>query len=458
MGVIATLERPVVEVAPGESADCEVRLYNDGTVVDTFVLDVLGDARDWVTVSPQEVSAFPGDVATAKLTFAPPRSADVAEGVIGYALRAMSQEDTEHSAIEEGSVRVGGFQEVETELVPRTIRGSRAARGRIAIDNLGNSPVPVRLSGTDEDGLLRFRFKPSTVTVDGGTTRMVPYRLRPKTRFLRGQPRTHVYRVVVTAAGKRTETTGSLVQPPMLPHWAPKALLLAAAAAVVTLVISPTFFKPQADSQVTSAQSSQTPSPGTSPGSGASDGATQPPSGDQGATTSPSNGTGGSPGTTPSPSGSGAPSQGTTKPATGTSPSTSPGNGTGSGTNQGTSGDQPVETHQADLRLGGKAKPAKAGVYTRFDHTVPDGNVLEISDLVLENPANDSGTLQLLRGDQLLRSFDLKDPQREWHWLNPRRFAAGEKLVIAINCTNTGGKECTTVAALSGHSYGPGQQ
>ncbi|MFB7056463.1 hypothetical protein ACFCXT_25485 [Streptomyces vinaceus] len=439
MGVIASLSDEVTEVEPGESARCTIKLCNSGAVVDTFLLDIRGDVKDWTKITTPEVSIFPGEVATVDIVFSPPREAAVKEGRVGYAVRVMSQEDTENSAIVEGAVEVAGFRELETELISRTLRGSRSARGRLAVDNLGNSPVTVRLTGADDDAKLRFHFPRSSVTVDGGTTRVIPYRLKPRSRFLRGEARTHVYRIQAKGPGVKSEAAGSLVQPAMLAPWAPRALLMAVGAAAVAMVMVPTYFAPQATSLLSGKNvpgdedSSSDPvvpaSSSTSTGDAkkeettlAKGNAQQTPGG---------NGDKGS-----------NPGQGT---PTGTAP---PGN------TQQTPAPVLADMVATNFRLEAKSKPAKAGTYSVKRHeAVAKGQTLAISDLHIENVAKDTGTVQLRRNDEVLYEYSLGDEKKEWHWLEPIVFTEGQQVTLAVNCTNGDNKDCTPAFAFSGRTY-----
>ena len=51
MGASVTLVTPAVAVEPGQTISIDIRVRNTGTVVDEFVLDVLGDAAGWAVVS-----------------------------------------------------------------------------------------------------------------------------------------------------------------------------------------------------------------------------------------------------------------------------------------------------------------------------------------------------------------------------------------------------------------------
>ncbi|MEV6681607.1 hypothetical protein AB0N09_32760 [Streptomyces erythrochromogenes] len=445
MGVVATLSDEVIAVEPGESASCSVKVLNDGTVVDSFHLDVLGDAKDWAKASPSEVRVFPGEVATVEIVFSPPREAKIRKGDTTYALRVMSQEDTDHSAIVEGVVNVTAYEEVETELISRTLRASRSARGRVALDNLGNAPVTLRLTGADEEGKLRFRFPRPTVTVDPGTTQVVSYRVKPRNRFLRGEQQNHVYRIQAKGPGVKSEAAGSLVQTAMLAPWMPKAFMLVAAAATVGVVMFPTFFSPAKftllgkNASVSSDKEVDPPAPtpgGSDDPNGKNGGAADAKAADPKAGKDAATG-GKGPTPTPTPSGGATPAA--------------------KDAGDGKQADPPpalAEARPTTVELQANSEPAKAGTYSiKSGDAVPEGEILALSDLKIDNSAGDSGTVQVRRDDQVLYAFDLKDAQKNWYWTQPLTFTKGQTVSLAVNCLNTSGKNCTPTASFSGRTY-----
>src|SRR5439155_21565284 len=87
MGALASLAGGPVQVEPGSQATAEIRVRNTGSVVDLFTFEVLGDAKPWSTLEPATFSLFPGAEETARITFSPPRSSQVAAGQIPFAVR-----------------------------------------------------------------------------------------------------------------------------------------------------------------------------------------------------------------------------------------------------------------------------------------------------------------------------------------------------------------------------------
>ncbi|MEU6707906.1 COG1470 family protein [Streptomyces wuyuanensis] len=412
--------------------------------MDSFTLDVLGEAAEWTTVEPSSINVFPGDDARATLTFAPPRSAEVTSGGKAFALRVMAREDTEGSVVQEGTVEVGTYTEVAGELVPRTVRGARVARTKVAVDNLGNGPVTVQLMGSDESGDLAFQFVPPKITIEAGTTRLVPLRVRMKRRFMTGQPKTLPMEVTVLAAdGSRTQIPGVVVQPPLLPRWLPKAATFATAGLVLALVIGPTILNAAPKSSAAEGTVTED-SGGTTGGGGTGD------KDGEGA----KEGEGDKPGEgTASPSD--APDDSTGGSAGGTSGGTSGGGAdTGKQKISGSGGgaaEAAVTIDSLTFRLESAVKPADKGPFTSYSRKVEEGQTISISDIVLENAPGSKGTLEIRKNSDPLLRYDLARLQRDAaHWLEPIVFEAGDRIVLAVRCTESDSDTCAPAALFSG--------
>ena len=257
MGASVTLVTPAVAVEPGQSVSVEVRIRNTGTVVDEFVLDVLGDAAGWAVVEPGSVSLFPGAEGTAKAVFSPPRASGTPAGHVPFGLRARSREDPAGSAVEEGSVEVGAFQEPYAELVPRTSRGSSSGSHDLAVDNRGNMRLSAEIEATDADRQLQFDVKPPAVVVEPGMAAFAKIRVSPVKRFWRGQPKTRPFQLYVKPEGGAPITLdGTLLQESVLPPWFLKALLAIIGLLIALVLIWLLLLKPSIETAASEAVAS----------------------------------------------------------------------------------------------------------------------------------------------------------------------------------------------------------
>ncbi|MEV7418808.1 hypothetical protein [Streptomyces sp. NPDC089919] len=467
MGVIASLDDRDVAVEAGERATCTVRLHNDGRTVDTFTLDVLGeDVVEWASVEPESVNVFPGDDAVAVITFAPPRSADVPCGTKDFALRIMAQEDTDGSVIEEGTVEVLGFSEVAAELVPRTARGARTARTKLAVDNFGNGPVTVQFTGKDESGAVAFSFKPVQTVVEGGTTQLIPVRMKMKQRFLTGQPKTVPVEIGLTASdGTKLDTAGVVVQPALLPRWFPKALTFLVAGVILVAVLGPTFFDDRPKSKAVAmaktdsgadgkgaaggAGNQTPPSPGTQQSPSAPPPGQQPAGGDTGQGQNQNQGAGQAPAAGAGGSGGGAANGG----ANGSGGASNSGGANSSGGTGGSGGSAAkppagggARTTSENIRIPGRGTTDSSGFLTS-SRKVGAGESITVPEVVVSNQPGSAGTLQIRKNGTVLLSLDLATTPTSYRkqFPAPVTFKAGDSIVVAVQCKAESGT-CTPSA------------
>jgi hypothetical protein len=388
MGAIAVLGTRSLAVAPGAQASVEIRVRNNGTVVDQFTLQVLGDAAAWSSAEPPIVSLFPGAEQTARISFRPPRSPDVGAGPLPFGVRVASQEDPAGSVVEEGQLQVGAFTETSAELAPRTSRGRTAATHDLAVDNRGNTVLNTSITGLDPDRTMAYDIKPPALVIDPGAAAFSKVSVKPRRRFWRGQPRTHSFQLQLDAAGQAPVLVGgSMLQEPILPSWLLKALALLLAALVALALAWLLFLRPaiQSTAQERAEQVlEQAGIPLQDPN----------PNG---------NGNGnGQPTPTPAPGGTDEPPGPTPTPA-----------------------------------QGGVQAPRDGRIAAGSDPVTPsEGRTLFVTDLVFSNPDGTSGSLRLRRGNQDLMVLNLDNfRDLDFHFVTPIAIGSGQNL--RLQCSGT---------------------
>ncbi|MFN8518232.1 MAG: hypothetical protein U0667_02320 [Chloroflexota bacterium] len=386
MGAIAVLGTRSIAVAPGAQASVEIKVRNNGTVVDQFSIQVLGDAAPWSASEPPVVSLFPGAEQTARVTFKPPRSPSVPAGPMPFGVRVASQEDPAGSVVEEGQLQVGAYSETSAELAPRTSRGRTSATHDLAIDNRGNTILNASVTGLDPDRTLAYDIKPPALVIDPGAAAFTKVAVRPRRRFWRGQPKTHAFQVQLDGGPAPVLVGGSMLQEPLLPPWLLKALALLLAALVALALIWVLFLQPAIRSTAQESAEEVLAGVGITPNPN--------PNG---------NGDG---------NGDGQPSPTPTTPGQSTSPTTpTP-----------TPGPAGVQT-PTDGRLVAGGTPAAPS----------DDRTLYVTDLVFSNPNGTSGTVRLRRsGDDLfvLNLDNFRD--LDFHFVTP--IAVGSDQSLRLVC------------------------
>ncbi|MGW3296328.1 RICIN domain-containing protein [Streptomyces xiamenensis] len=220
MTLWTSLEPASATVAPGDSTRVRLRLRNTGDVVDEYRFEPVGDVAPWTTVEPQTLRLYPGTTGAVELTFAPPRTPDATAGPTPFAVRITPTEHPEAVTVPEGNVTVLPFSEVRAELVPPTVKGRFRGRPRLAVDNLGNTPLTASLSGSDNGDQLSYDLHPSNVRIEPGRAAFVKATLRPKEIRWFGGKEERPYTLAVQRSGKEPlPVEGTFLQRGFLPGW-----------------------------------------------------------------------------------------------------------------------------------------------------------------------------------------------------------------------------------------------
>jgi len=238
--VVAELVERSVRVEPGAEATATVRLSNISSVVESYALEVVGDAARWSLVEPAEVTLFPGAETTATLRFRPPREPGVRPGRLPFGVKVRPLQDAAQSVVEEGVLVVAEYDQLGAELLPQRVVARRGGRFGVALDNRGNRPTTVEVQARDPAGVLIMIVRPKSLEVPPGTTRFVRVRVLPRQRYLSGAPKPHRFKVeVIPDRGPRRSLDGDFTQMGVLPGWALLALAAVGALALWFLLLRP---------------------------------------------------------------------------------------------------------------------------------------------------------------------------------------------------------------------------
>jgi len=433
MGAEASLTPAVLPVRPGAEAVAELSVTNTGTVVDSFTLEVLGDAAAWARCEPPVLSLFPGQSETVRVTFQPPAGPGTRPGHLAFGIRIMATEDAAHPAVEEGALDIAGIPALSTDISPRTgrARGRRAGRYQVAVDNRGNAPAIVELAGWDGQDLVDVSVDPKSIEVGPGAAVFVKTRTRARKRIWRGASVLHRFTVGVRPTGDPADPyapntpeplEASLLQEAAIPGWLAKVSGLVVLALVALAVLWFTVLKPVVRDTATSATNQALTAAGITPAANAAGSGGGGAGGGSGAGSGGSGGAGGA----PSASASAAPSQPATSPtppATNTAPAPS----------------------AFALELGSSQSLTAAAKQT-----------YTVTDLILQNPAGDAGTLNVTRAGKALITTRMENYRDyDLHFVTPITISPGQSLSISVTCTKAGGgnSTCTPEVLVSGMSH-----
>jgi len=401
MGALVTLDSTAATVEPGQTVTWAATVRNTGSVVDEFTLTVVGDAAAWAVVEPGSLSLFPGAEGAAEIRFSPPRVPTQRAGPVPVGVKAASREDPAGSTVEESTLTVGSFQELTAELVPRTSRGRRSGRHEVAVDNRGNTPLRVRLRGTDADEQVALDVTPASMAPGPGKATFGRVHVVARKRFLRGAPQSRPFQLVAESDDAPPVTVdGAFMQEAMFPRWALAALI---ALLLALLLLWFALLRPAIQTAAKNAVGeelavSAEPAGDEGPADGAGDGAAEEPAPEPAVTTLPP-----------------APPESLVPVAPPTTITTL----------------VPLKGNAIDGRLF-LTRPGSAS------YTVPDGNRLQLTDIVLQNPNGNSGTVQLKRDGITLLVVNLDNfRDLDYHFVSPIAFNPGQRLVFTADCSSS---------------------
>ncbi|MEU3608525.1 hypothetical protein AB0E83_24240 [Streptomyces sp. NPDC035033] len=424
MSLTASLDASSVTAVPGEETSLPLQVRNSGTTVEEYRFEAAGACAAWTTVEPATLSLYPGSAETVSVVFRPPRDPSVPAGETPFGIRVVPTSDHAEPVVPEGRVTVAPFTEVTAELVPRGSHGVWRGAHKVAVDNRGNAPLTVALAARSDTERARISFTRPELRIEPGRAAFTELRVRPGKRLWRGTPVVHTFQAVVeppAPEGDEPATPpvvldGSYQQEAVLPRWLPRALVLAC---VLALILTGFWYGLLRPAVKSAAREAITPeviaSATTGPGAGGGQSGGQP-GGAGGASPAPA--------PTPTPTPSAEPSAKTTpKPKPKPKPSAKP-----------LPPDEPTSA-QVQVRdgVGGGSSSGTA-------LTVPAGKAFRLTDIVVQNPQGDAGTVVVRIGESAralsLALENFRDS--DYHFVTPVVVPAGGRVTMTVTCRKVG--------------------
>ncbi|WEV28885.1 hypothetical protein OYE22_29645 [Streptomyces sp. 71268] len=450
MSVSASLDDSPVSVQPGGEADLPVQVLNSGTTVEEFRFEVVGPCAAWVTVEPAALSLYPGASGTATLSLRPPRSPRISAGPMPLGLRVIPTNDTEHTQVPERTITILPFAEVTAELVPRSSHSPWRGRHKLAVDNLGNTPLTLDLATQEGTERAKVTFEPAELTIPPGQAKFAQIAVRPTNRLWRGAPITHPFQVVATARGAEgvdaaaphapVVVDGSYEQQAILPHWLPRALIVAVLLVGVLAGLWYSLLRPTVRSAAREAITPEAIESAIDENKNGEQG-DRPPG--QGGDTAGATGGGANGGEATGGGANGGSTAGNTGGAGqnggrngGGSQGNTAGNGNGGGSGKPGEPGGPAAPKSARVQV----RDAVGGSSTTRDaYTVPEGKTFALTDIVVQNPQGDAGTLTVSSQDGQILNLALENfRDSDYHFVTPIQVPAKSRISISVSCREVG--------------------
>lgn len=163
------VEPESVEVTPGGApVVVKVRVFNGTAIIDEFHVSAIGVGQ-WLSAAPASVRLFPDKEDSVDLTLAIPPGQFVPAGARTVGIQVTSASNPALVETRQIQVTVGAVAaEVTLTVQPQIVRGGKRAELAATVQNAGNTPLAIALTGQDAEGVVRFDFTPPRLDIPPG--------------------------------------------------------------------------------------------------------------------------------------------------------------------------------------------------------------------------------------------------------------------------------------------------
>lgn len=389
-----------VEVTPGTTAVLQLTVVNLADSTDSFVLTPIGMTAGWTTLRPANVTLFGGTQQVVEVEVSPPMLPSTTAGPTALSVRVVSNRDPDADTSAETTLVVGESFDRRLNVLTPALRGRRSATYDMMVENRGNTLASCRMHLVDPTGRVEGEFDPPAVGVEPGAASLVRMKVRANHLMWQRHARTVPFRIEADQPGSPVASApGTFVQAPVVGEHIVGRLVGAAALAIGLALAWTGLVRPAIDDAAERAVRDVAP-----------------------ATTQPTD-----PTLVPNPGD--------------TTVTTAPG-GVASGPETIVNIPLPVSVAQGQTGTN--------------QYAVPAGQVLRITDIIVQNPKQDQGSLVLAKGNNALFTYsltnmfgvDVDQPLR-----TPLELRSGEQLVVTVTCDGVGdltGSNCSPNVLVSG--------
>jgi eukaryotic-like serine/threonine-protein kinase len=216
--VSMNLGQSEVSVEAGQPVSVVISLFNQGTIVDHFRLQVEGIPASWIPAVAPLVQLMPGAQQQLTLTIQPPRSPQARAGSYPVNLRAVSQDNPNQLVSARLTLVVRPYFQFATEIFPQRVRANRPAR--LTVKNIGNAAQNYQVDWTDRGDELVFEPNVVQLPVSEGQSAVVEFRAKPKQSAFIGGEKSYNFTTRITSPQGDTQTqSGELVSRALVPTW-----------------------------------------------------------------------------------------------------------------------------------------------------------------------------------------------------------------------------------------------
>ena len=378
-----------VDVAPGSAVVLQLTVVNLADTTDAFVLTPSGMAAAWTTIEPATLTLFGGTQQVVAVEVRPPMLPSTTAGPTLLSVRIVPHSDPDDVRGAETTIVIGGSHSRRLDVLQPAQRGRLGATFEMMLENRGNTPASCRLRVIDPSGRVEGEFDPPAAGVEPGASTLIRLKLRAKGLQWERRARTLPFRIDADQTGSPTATTeATFVQVPMVPERVVGRLIAAAGVLALIALCWVAVVRPAIRDAAEDAV-----------------GDLQPASASTIAT-------------------------GITNPGDTVAPTLAPIDDEG----------QPTLIPFAPIAAQGETVEQR--------YAVPAGQVLHLTDLIVQNPNGDQGSLTIQRNEVVLFTYRLDNIFSDVFvpLVTPIEFLTGQDLIIIVTCVGVGDQTVGTCA------------
>ena len=223
----ARIESDLVSVEAGATVPIAIEVANKHEAAERFEIQIEGLDPEWTAVPVPVFPVNPGETASEKIFFKPPRASESLAGNYPFVVRIRAMESGEARTVQ-GVLEIKPFHHLSLELNPK--RGSVSPwrsqnEFHATVMNLGNTEHTLQLYGNDPDEALVFEFEQEQVTVAPGQQRTIEVYVDPTSRRTFSSSRLYMFSISARSIEQPSIVTTSQAQLEQKPLLSPASIL-----------------------------------------------------------------------------------------------------------------------------------------------------------------------------------------------------------------------------------------
>ncbi len=207
-----------VEIDPGSSLVLQLSVQNLGATTESYTIVPSGLTADWVTVEQGNLTLFAGSSDVVSVAIVPPKLPTTSAGPTSVGVRIIPTNAPDDTIVAETNLDVLGFDDRRIVALQPVIRTRRRASYEFMVENHGNALASCRVRLIDPTARVDGNFDPPAVGIAPGGSSLVRLKAKAKRGIFRRSTRHLDFEVEAEQPGHEPAAGRlSLVQPPTIP-------------------------------------------------------------------------------------------------------------------------------------------------------------------------------------------------------------------------------------------------